>query len=214
MHPASVKNTFMSHIVFWLVFLPILTIIFLPLLKMKADIDPSELKMVAGAGVNVGEVADKVNARFSDWFIRSGIMPATESFFGGYVPGRQQQEGMGMATNMRMFAADWVRGMWIVIYRAMWRLQALSGIYVAALFAICLPALIDGLAIRARKRYQFENYNPVFFYFSYHSAVLVLGMLFYLPIVPVALSPLIVIMFLGLLGTAIWWAAANLQTGS
>ncbi len=214
MHPASVKNTFMSHMVFWLVFLPILTIIFLPLMKIAADIDPVELRMVTSAGVDVQEVAEKVNARFSNWFIRTGVMPASESFFGGYVPGTDQQEGMGMATNMRTFAADWVRGMWIIVYRAMWRLQALSGIYIAALFAICLPAFIDGLAVRARKRYQFENYNPVFFYFSYHSAVLVLGILFYLPIVPVALSPLVVILFLGLLGTAIWWAAANLQTGS
>jgi hypothetical protein len=39
-------------------------------------------------------------------------------------------------------------------------------------------------------------------------------MLYYLPIVPVELSPMIVILFLALLGTAIWWAAANLQTGS
>lgn len=212
-HPANIKNTFMSHLIFWVVFLPVLTIVFLPLLKFDTNIDPAELQMMVSAGVDTKAVSAKVNAQFTNAFIRTGIMPASEQFFGGKASGTTYKEN-SLAASASSFAGDWIRGMWTIIYRAMWRFQSLLSLYIAALVAICVPAMIDGLVIRARKRYHFENSNPVFFYFSYHSAVLVVGLLCYLPLVPIALTPAILAIFLGALGISMWWAASHFQTGS
>lgn len=212
MHPGAVKNTFLRHIVFWIFFLPLMTIVIFPLLKLKTNIHPDEIEMVAAAGVDIAAVTAKVNSRFAAMFIKNGIMPASEAFFGGNHK-TQRGEGMGLAATAAEQAASWIRGVWLIIYRAMWRMHAMSGLYIAAILSVCLPALVDGLSIRARKRYQFQNHNPVHFYFSFHTAVFVVGLMLFLPLVPVALTPVIVAGAMLSLGLAIWWAAANLQAG-
>lgn len=211
-HPAGIKNTFMSHLVFWVLFLPVLTVVFLPLLNMNGDIDGEEMAMIVRSGVDVKELSARVNSRFSALFIETGIMPVTEQFFG--LSGlTKESTDSNFAWTAANFAGNWVRGVWTIIYRAFWRLHALLGIYVSAIFAVCLPAVIDGFSMRARKKYQFQNTNPVVFYFSYHMAVLVVGLLIFLPLVPIPLTPILIGFFLTGLGVAMWWATANFQSG-
>lgn len=209
-HPASIKNTFLRHFAFWCLFLPFLSLIFMPLFKVDMNIDPAEIKMIIDAGVDVDEVSATVNRWFSNAFIKTGIMPGVEDLLAS--KDNKHRDGfVGVASN---YAGQWARGTFMLIYRVMWRVNALFSVYVAALIGICVPALVDGIVVRARKRYQFENYNPVFFYFSYHAAVLVVGLLIYLPLVPIPLTPPILAGFLACLGVAMWYAAANMQTGS
>lgn len=214
LHPTAIKNTFMSHLVFWVLFLPVLTVIFLPLMPFDLNIAPEELQMVERSGTDMAKLSQTVNGRFSAMFIHTGIMPGSESLFGGSKSKDDQVVALQFAEEASKVAGGWVRGMWMVVYRSMWRIHALAKIYASVIIAICIPALIDGLAVRGRKRYQFENTNPVFFYFSSHTVVLVVGLLVYLPLSPIPLTPYIIAAFMAFLGASIWWASSNFQTGS
>lgn len=209
-HPADIKNSFTSQLAFWVLFLPLLTLIFLPMLKSNSNIDQVELQMLESSGVNVHEVSVVTQDRFKRWFVETGIMPKTLDFFNGSPSAKSKTPMIEKATDMGM---SWMTGVWGMIYKCMWRLDALIWIYVAAIGAVCLPCLLDGFWVRARKKYQFESANPLIFNMSTHLAVMVVGLLLYIPLIPFALTPSIVACFMAFLGAALWWAAANFQTG-
>lgn len=210
-HPAGIKNSFMSQVVFWLFFLPVLTLIFMPLMHFEGDIEVQELTMISNAGVSLEEVNAATKDKFAAWFVDTGIYPASLAFFSNTTDIGYNMTTM--ATQAQSFGYDWVTSFWGIIYKGMWRLHALFWVYVAAIGAICLPCLLDGLMVRARKRYQFQSHNPLVFNMSTHTAVMVLGLLLYIPLIPFSLTPVIVAVFIGFLGLALWWAAANFQTG-
>ncbi|MBK4736025.1 DUF4400 domain-containing protein [Noviherbaspirillum pedocola] len=209
-HPAGIKNSHTSQLVFWTLFLPLLTLIFLPLFHVSPDIDPAEIEMVQRAGVQIDAVSEKTQDQFKRWFIDTGAMQVSTGFFqgSGDYTGRTQ-----LVSNLSAMASDWMRSVWGLIYKYLWRLHALAYVYVAAITAVCLPALVDGICVRARKRYQFQASNPLVFNVSTHTAVMVIGLLVYIPLIPFALTPVPVAAFMGFLGLALWWAAANFQTG-
>lgn len=209
-HPADIKNSFTSQLAFWILFLPLLTLIFLPLIKAENNIDQVEMEMLLSSGIDIQEVSFNTQERFKRWFVETGIMPKTLEFFNGSAAGPSKTPMIDKATDMGM---SWMTGVWALIYKSMWRLQALIWIYAAAIGAVCLPCLLDGFWVRARKRYQFESSNPLIFNMSTHIAVMVLGLLLYIPLIPFALTPTLVACFMAFLGASLWWAAANFQTG-
>lgn len=211
-HPIAIKNTFASHLVLWVLFLPLLSILFFPVFMKDQNIDPAEIQMVQKYGSDLATLTASSSSIFSAAFIKTGIMPATENFFGG---GRSRTENSSeFGASSSHMAGEWVRGVWQLIYKVIWRINALVGIFIMPMFALCIPAAIDGFSVRARKKYRFENYNPVFFYTSTHTAVLMVGLFLYLPLVPIALTANILATFLVALACAIWVATSNFQTGS
>lgn len=205
-HPVGIKNTFLSHFIFWVAFLPLLTIIFVPLFSPDQQINDSEINMVQTFGVNMEKVNSSANHAFSTVFIATGIMDATE----GFVSTKLQQ---GSNTGKVGFAARWLRGVYLMIYKSIWRLYALLSMFFIPVIALCVPAAVDGLMIRARKNYRFETSNPVFFYSSTHAFTLVFGLFFFLPIAPITLSANMLAIMLGGLSIAVWVASSNFQTG-
>lgn len=210
-HPVAIKNTFMSHLVLWVLFLPLLSIIFFPVFMKDQNIDPEEVQMVQKYGSDMAKLTASSSSIFSAAFIKTGIMSATENFFGG---GNKSEDSNEFAVSSSHMAGAWVRGVWQLIYKVIWRINALVGIFILPMLALCIPAAIDGFSVRARKKYRFENYNPVFFYTSTHTAVLMVGLFLYLPLVPIALTANILATFLVALACAIWVATSNFQTGS
>jgi hypothetical protein len=209
-HPAGIKNSHTSQLVFWTLFLPLLTLIFLPLLRFSPDIDPAEISMVQHAGVDIEAVSSHTQDQFKRWFIDTGAMQASTGFFRG----SSDDTGRTIfVSNVNGMASSWMKNVWGLIYKYLWRLHALAYVYVAAVVAVCVPALVDGICVRARKRYQFQSSNPLVFNVSTHTAVMVVGLLVYIPLIPFALTPVPVAGFMGFLGLALWWAAANFQTG-
>lgn len=206
-HPASVKNSFGGHLILWALFLPLLSIVFMPLLQPDQNISKSEVKMVQGFNIDVDKITARTNDVFSSTFIKSGFMPKTEDFFGG-------MSLFGGSASHSGFAAKWIRGVWLQVYKAIWRINVLFYVFFIPLVALCIPSAIDGFAVRARKRYRFESYNPIFFYSSMHTLVLIIGLFIFLPLAPISLSANLLAILLGGLAIAVWIAASNFQTGS
>jgi hypothetical protein len=212
-NPGSINNTFVRHTVFWTLFLPLISIIFLPVLFSNQDIDPKEQEMVQRLGVNIEKVTNRTNHIYTTAFINTGILPRTEDFFSGDIIGSKKYN-IPIAAASSKFSSSWIRGVWTLIYKGLWRLNMLISIFFIPMLLLCIPAAIDGSAIRAKKRYDFGSNNPVFFYSSLHIAVLVFGLFIYLPLMPVTLTSGILGVFLAALAIAIWVASSNLQTGS
>lgn len=204
-HPAAIKNTFASHFILWTIFLPVLALIFIPLVLPEQNIDPAEVQMAQGFKVDVVQLTDSANHTFASAFLATGIMNKTEQMF---MP--KQVEGLPMQTSL---PARWIRGIWLMIYKFIWRVYVLLHIFLLPMVALCIPAAIDGIAVRARKSFRFERSNPIFFYSSTHAAVLVVGLFVFLPLAPLTLtSGLLAAMLVGLTA-AVWVASSNFQTG-
>ena len=212
-HPGGIKNSFTSQAVFWLFFLPLLTLIFLPLFNSNTNIEQPELNMIQSSGTDIAAVTLATQDKFRRWFIDSGVMDASTKFFGGQTPNYQGGPQLAMVDQASALASGWVMNVWALLYKCMWRLHALFWVYVAAIGAVCLPCLWDGIWVRARKRYNFETHNPLVFNMSTHLAVMVVGLLVYIPLIPFTLTPAVIAGFMAFLGASLWWAAANFQTG-
>lgn len=200
------KSSFGSHFIFWAFFLPLMSIVVLPLLEPDQNIKQAEVEMAVSLNVDVQKVTEATNARYSSAFIETGVLPSTEDFFSGSIMGSPAKQGD--------MAGRWIRGVWLQIYKAMWRVHVLYAAFFLPLLILCVVAAIDGFAVRARKRYRFENYNPIFFYSSMHTVVFIIGLFVFLPLAPITLSVGILAGMLACMTIAVWIATANFQTGS
>lgn len=206
-HPVGIQNSFARHFVFWALFLPLLTIVFVPIFVPDQSIDVAEVQMVESFNVDVSKLTQMANGTFVGAFVSTGIMSKTEGFFQG-------KGAMQTTSQHATSSSSWIRGVWLMIYKLIWRIYALLRIFFIPLLALCIPAAIDGFTVRARKRYRFETSNPIFFYTSTHTVTFVFGLFVFLPLAPVTLSANMLAAMLAGLALAVWVAAANFQTGS
>jgi len=201
-HPVSVQNSFGSHFILWSIFLPILALIFVPLVIPDQTLTQSEVEMVASLGVDVTAMTQSVDQRFAALFVENGFMAKTQSFFGSSKGG------------ILDFAGSWIHGVWLMLYKATWRFFALKSIFLLPLLVLAIPAAVDGFMVRATKKYRFENSNPVFFYSSMHTMVLMFGLFAFLPLAPFSLSATALLTIVLLLLSGIWLTTSNFQTGT
>lgn len=205
-HPASVKSSFAGHFAFWALFLPLLSIVALPLIEPDQEIKVAEVDMAHTLNVDVDKVTEATNRVYTSAFINTGVLPATEEFFSGSLAGIPAAHGA--------LAGKWIRGVWLQIYKAVWRVHVLFYAFFVPLLVLCVAAAVDGFSVRARKRYRFENHNPIFFYSSMHIVVFILGMFVFLPLAPITLSVGVLAGMLACMALAVWIATSNFQTGS
>lgn len=201
-HPVSVQNSFGSHFILWSFFLPILALIFVPLVVPDQTLTQSEVEMVAALGVDVAAMTQTVDQRFASLFVENGFMAKTQQFFGTSKGG------------ILDFSNSWIHGVWLMLYKATWRFFALKSIFLLPLLVLAIPAAVDGFMVRATKKYRFENSNPVFFYSSMHTMVLMFGMFAFLPLAPFSLSAITLLTIIVLLVGGIWLTTSNFQTGT
>lgn len=202
-HPVGIKNTFGSHLVLWCLFLPLLALIVTPLLLPEQTVSAAEVEMIAGFNVDVNAFTESANARFTSLFVDTGLVTRSEQFFGS-----TSQKGIGA------FAAEWIHGVWLMLYKAIWRFYVLKRIFFLPMLVLAIAAAVDGLGVRARKKYKFESTNPVFFYSSTHLVVLITGMFAFLPLAPITFSATLLVGLLVALAFGIWWSSANFLTGT
>lgn len=189
--------------VLWCLFLPILSLIFIPLVLPDQPISETEVAMVTSLDIDVNTLTESANNRFTSLFIDTGMKPKTEEFFRGN--GSPLMEG---------FASKWITGVWMMIYKALWRGYVLAQIFFLPLLVLVVAAAVDGSGVRARKKYKFESANPVFFYSSTHLVVLMTGLFSFLPLAPISLSTTVLVALLLALTAGVWLSAANFQTGT
>jgi hypothetical protein len=203
-HPSNVQNSFGGHAVLWTLFIPLLSLIFIPLVDPSAGmISRSEVAMLSDMNLDVDALTASANASFESMFVSNGLVVRTEAFF-----------GYGQPNGQPSVAGNWIHGVWLMLYKATWRIYALGWMFFFPMLLLVLPAAVDGFVVRARKKYRFESSNPVFFYSSMHAVVMMLGMFAFLPLAPVALTAEVMLGLLIVLAAGTWMATSHFQTGA
>lgn len=206
------KSSFLNHLLLWVVTVTLFGLVFLPFFMSPVAFEVSieEVRYFRSLGRDTSAVTESANNAYKAIFDDSGATQVIDAFF--HRNNRQDNERAGIAKGVD-WARRWMDNFTRMVYRGIWREIALWPIYIAGILSICIPAVVDGLAVRAKKKYDFLQSNPVFFYGAAHAVSLVLGLAFFVPIAPMAIdSTMLTICFMAV-ALSLWIATANLQTG-
>ena len=208
----EVKNQFASHGIFWILSLTFVALIGLPAVMSASTfiVTPEEVGFFAHVLMrDVKSVEHLADAWYRVLFEDTHIAVMVREFFN---PGKTS--GSALLAKTASIGQNYNNGLWLMVYRGLYRISGLWPVVLAVLLSLGIPCLVDGLAIRARKSYNFQFHNPVFFWSAGHLLILVIGLGVFLPFLPIALSTPILAGFFALFCMAIWITAANFQTGN
>lgn len=209
----ELKNNFARHSVLWWLTLPFMAILVLPMVFPHGafGVSSSELNFFASWGRDTSAVTVSADSIFKHAFVDTGIAKYMGNFF-------SMANGLSLAPRAVQYASNagqnYDQAFWMMIYRGIWRFYALWPIYIGIFFSMVLPAFVDGLVTRAKKSFNFQFHNPVYFYSSMHTVVLILGLGFFIPLMPVSLNAELLAGFAALLSLSFWVTASNFQTGN
>lgn len=207
----DVKNPFALHILFWWLGMPIIATLGLPALFDPSNflISSSEVNFFKSLGVDTTRATLTANAWFKTLFVDTGLVALFHSTFN--LPTLETKSALQV--DARSVTSGWSDGLWNILFRAFWRLAALWPIYVSGLICFVLPSFVDGLSIRAIKKYNFQVHNPIFFSVSMHFAAMIAGLAIFIPFLPITLSAVYIGLFFVALAGAVWILASNFQSG-
>ena len=209
----EVKNQFAKHAVFWVFPLPLVAVLALPAILPPSDFGLSKEEVAFFAeslGRDVPAITAAADGIFDRMFIKTHIATSVRDFF----VGGNREDGVDLMKTAGKVSRNYNNAVWLMIYRGLWRMCGLWPVVLSVMLALGMPCLVDGLAVRARKSYNFQFHNPVFFWSASHSLILIMGLGVFLPFMPYALSPLLLCSFAVLICGALWVTAANFQTGN
>jgi hypothetical protein len=211
----EIKNQFARNILFWVFTLPLVYILVAPGFIQVAtfQVQSDEMQMLKTLGRDTDDITRKANATFQRFFVDTGIFDTSKSLMGD--PNTKHDAlSKTAASNFGSIYSRYLNGLWMLVYRAIWRILGLWPVLSVLLLSMVLPSIIDGLAVRGRKLDQFKPHNPVIFWASAHSAISVAGIFVVLPLMPVSISLWMLYACVGLIALSLWNTAANLQTGN
>lgn len=202
-------NPFISKIYFWWIIAPVLSFVLFPffLQEKSFHIAPDEITFLRDCGRDVDDVTAAVSAAFKTAFVDTGAVAMTV----GDYERAEDSEYTGYA-RVGAYMHAYMARMWLMLFRAMWRLAALWTLYVVGFLGIFLPFLIDGMVVRAKRRSEFGLYNPISFNISGSGGAVFVGWLFYLPLVPWPLTGLLMLAFFAGLGLMTYFTVGSFQS--
>ncbi|WP_321935248.1 DUF4400 domain-containing protein [Paraburkholderia sp. J8-2] len=202
-------NPFISKIYFWWIIAPVISFVLFPLLLQDSTfrIAPDEIEFVRDCGRNVESVTASATAAFRSAFVETQVVAMTV----GQYERAEDSDYRGYA-RIGTYMHAYMTRMWLMVFRAMWRLDALWPLCLVGFFGIFLPFLTDGLVVRAKRRSEFGLYNPISFNISGTGSAIFIGWLFYLPLVPWPLSSLMLFGFFMGLGLMTYLTVGSFQS--
>ena len=204
-------NPFIRQVYFWWLIAPILTSIILPAVMPAGSfkVQSEEQAFLVECGRDVGAVTQTATSVFTSWFINTGFVDDTMD------PSRHAMNSQrtGYAWMGGIFHG-WFQRFWLFVYRIVWRWVAFWELYVVCILGIAGPCLVDGLIVRAKKRYRFGQYNPLAFNVSGTLFALAVGWMFYVPMLPLPLTALFMGGFFCVFALFAWFTSANFQRGA
>lgn len=205
---ARSTNPFVKQIYFWWLIAPLLSALLFPAFCSveTLKIQPPEQELVEQCHRDLQTINERATDHFNSWFVSTGLVARSLA-----EPQRAEASGWNGYTWMGTMSHTWFSRFWLFTYRVIWRWTAFWPLYIAGVFGIAGPCLADGLVMRAKKRYEFGQYNPLAFNVSGTLFALAIGWFIYLPMLPVALTGVIMASFFGILGAFAWFTTANFQ---
>ncbi|MFP3637945.1 DUF4400 domain-containing protein [Paraburkholderia sp. SIMBA_054] len=208
---AQSTNPFVKQIYFWWLIAPILSALLFPAFCSieSLKVQPPEVELVEQCDRDVAQINERASGHFNSWFVETGILRQTLSS-----SLRAEDTGWSGYSWMGGMTHKWFSKFWLFTYRLIWRWTAFWPLYLAGVFGIAAPCMVDGLVIRAKKRYEFGSYNPLAFNVWGTLFSLSIGWMIYVPMLPVPLTGVLMSGFFCLLGGFAWITTANFQRSS
>jgi hypothetical protein len=203
-------NPFVSRVYFWWLIAPVLSAMLFPafLTVQQLQISQHEADFAEETRQDVVEVNQTAAGCFNDWFVTNGILARTMSD-----SSRADASGAVEASWIVGTLHAWFVKFWLFTYRCMWRWIAFWPLYVSGILGIALPCLVDGMVARSKKRYDFGQYNPLAFGVSGRFFAILIGWLFYVPMLPLPLTGALMASLFCAFGLFAWLTTANFQRG-
>ena len=202
------KGTVIGHVFLWLVVIPLLSMAIVPLFHVHGQpaVSPREVTSFANQGIDVDQAQAVATASFTHRFIDSGLISRSYAWI---APSRSPRA----LDQTRLRVTTWVEGAWSAVYRAQFRYSAYGKSLSVFVLIGLIAAIVDGLGVRARKRFEFGYQNPVTFSLARHAPILLLGAFLVGPFWPFALTPEWLMGGFAFMAFVTWIAAANFQAG-
>lgn len=207
----EVKNQFVRHSLFWFWVLPFAMVLLIPAFFSREDmrVPREEVMMISLLGEDVEKITRRADDVFDTLFVHTGLKKMSSSLFTSSVKDDEPRFFRNLAAENNKYNEN----VWNMVYRAIWRLSGLWPVFTSLMFGVALPALIDGLVVRAKKLDVFEAHNPVFFWSAGHSLVMIFGLFVILPLLPYTITINLLYGAIVTISFALWITASNFQTG-
>ncbi|WP_298150790.1 DUF4400 domain-containing protein [Flavobacterium sp.] len=192
---------------FWVIVFPIILAIFLPLpnnpyLTKIPAVEMLNYKLIFGEERS-NAIEDRTDRMFYQFFIQSGAYK---------LPSKDNRES-GEFNQAANLMGGWLHGymtrFWALVYRAMFRFNFLFSWCLSGAFIFVLAAIYDGQQVRNARKFLLSTANPVIFHFLTHASLLFLGLIFSWCFLPIALSPLVLLVSTIAIALLAWKANAS-----
>ncbi|ABM59461.1 DUF4400 domain-containing protein [Verminephrobacter eiseniae] len=207
----EIKNQFARHSLLWIWVLPLALVFLTPAVvdREQMRVPREEVKTMLLLGQDAERVTRRADALYQSMFVATGAVGWTQKLLTSQGKSTDPVFFRNLARETRKYHDN----LWNMVYRAVWRLAGLWPTFLALMLALALPALIDGLVVRAKKVDMFRSHNPVFFWSAGHLFVMVMGVFLVLPLLPFTISISILYGAVAAIALALWVTASNFQTG-
>jgi hypothetical protein len=201
-----VKNTFVSHFFLWALFIPMCMLLAVPLIFDPPDMQLSSIERdsLRSSGVDISSTDLKAESAFTSLFVKSGAVRLTMSLC-------SSKPHTSITKDLKRKTNSYCEGVWLMAYQWLWRLIAFGGLLGALMLVLLAPALVDGWVKRSIKAYEFGQYSGPVYYAAKHFVIVCAGCLCVVPLLPITLTPLVVLTVVVVMSFAARTVASNFQ---
>jgi len=204
------SSTFLKNITVWVLFMPIIIVILLPLMFDKSDFRFSSSEIDR----NVQIVGAKFNAEAVDatkriylkslkpTICQASLLETEKSANDDFFVKMMKDVGFNKSNGAR--CQQLARG----IYRFDIELK-----FMACVFLIAFAAAFDGLTVRATDKFEFGYQSPLKFHIATHAFIAAIGLMFAAPFLPIAFTAVAWPAITVIIALIAWIAARNYQAG-
>jgi hypothetical protein len=202
----GVKNTFASHFFLWIFLIPLCLLLATPLFFDPPDMQVSaaERASLESSGIDTASIDSKAESVFTSTFVKSGAVRTTMGFCAS-------KPHTTITRDIKRKNSNYCEGVWLMTYQWLWRLLAFGGLLGALMIVLLAPALVDGWVKRSIKAYEFGQYSGPVYYAAKHFVIVCAGCLCVVPLLPITLTPLIVLTVVIAMSFAARTVASNFQ---
>lgn len=199
-------SRFGAHIKVWFLLVPVLALAVMPAIPDRTlfEIPAEETESLTAAigSQRVDDATRSANQLFRKSFVDNGFLRRTLAASGN---------ARGLNDGTATFARSWTENFWLLVYRMMYRAMVMKFWLVGTAF-FSLAMFVDGTARRKIKASAAGFVSPLSFHLAGHGLLVVLGTLFGVLVVPLAVVATYWVVVGALLGCLLWKSAESFQS--
>ena len=199
-------SRFGAHIKVWFLLVPVLALAVMPAIPNRTlfEIPAAETESLTAAigSERVDDATRSANRLFRTSFVDNGLLRRTLAASGN---------ARGLNDGTATFARSWTENFWLLVYRMIYRAMVMK-FWLVGMSFFALAMFVDGTARRKIKASAAGFVSPLSFHLAGHGLLVVLGTLFGVLVVPLAVVATYWVLVGAALGGLLWKSAESFQS--